>query len=384
MLFVQVVLAVLLAPALAAPSSPGPFDGVNISAKDGSVKATFIPYGATLTNFWTKDKYGKLRDIAIGYDDKTLYAIDGKFGRQYLGPVVGRYANRIKNATFVVDGVTYHVPANEHDGKNSLHGGFNGFDARTWKVDSQKSNEVTFSLVDPSGTEGFPGTVKTKVTYTLNPGGEFKMVLKAVADKKTPILLSGHHFWNFEAYEESQDLIGHFAQIKSSRAIEVDSILIPTGNLLDITKDPYTPLDFRQPKSIGTSLLKAAFCGDGCKGFDNAWIYDNVTKSQPAMSLWSVNSGIRLDVTTNQKALQIYTCNGMENGAIPRKRSQNNKQGAAHYTNYSCFVLEQEGWIGGIQDNTKQWGQDQIYGPGTPNGPEYVWEATHKFSVMRH
>ncbi|KAH7103343.1 galactose mutarotase-like protein [Auriculariales sp. MPI-PUGE-AT-0066] len=381
MLVVSALLASLLVPTLAA-KTPSPFDSITISAPDGSVKASFIPYGATLTNFWARDKYGRLRDVAVGYDDKSLYAGNATFGRQYFGPIVGRYANRIKNGTFAIDGVEYHVPTNEHGGLNTLHGGNVGYDLRAWKLVSSKKNAVAFSLVDVDGTEGFPGTVKTTVTYTLNAEGTFHMQIKATAeDKKTPIMLSGHHFWNLEAFEESQDLFGHWAQFNASRVIEGDSILVPTGNLLDVSKDPYTSLDFRKARSIGTALSKATFCGAGCTGLDNAWIYDNNTGKSPAMSVWSANSGIRLDITTNQPALQIYTCNGIFNAEnpIPRKKAQ----GKGHYTNYSCFVLEQESWIGAIDDNTQSWGIDQIYGPGTKNGKEYVWEATHKFSTFK-
>jgi aldose 1-epimerase len=376
MLFVPFVLVSLLVPVLAAP---GPFDTISISAPDGSVKASFISFGATLTNFWTKDKYGKFRDIAIGFDDKKLY----ETRREFLGPVVGRYANRIKNSTFEIDGVKYKIGANEHDGLNTLHGGFKGWDLREWKLETRKANEVSFSLVDADGTEGFPGTVKSTVIYTLNRHGEFKMVIKATAvDKKTPILLSGHQLWNFEAYEESQDLIGHWAQFNASRVIEADSILIPTGNLLDVTKEPYTSLDFRKARSVGVALEKAAFCGDNCRGFDNAWIYDGNTGKSPIFSMWSVNSGIRMDVTTNQPALQIYTCNGIFKAENPIVRKK--AHGKGHYTNYSCFVLEQESWIGAIDDNTQQWGIDQIYGPGTKNGKEYYWESVHKFSAHKY
>ncbi|KAH7103324.1 galactose mutarotase-like protein [Auriculariales sp. MPI-PUGE-AT-0066] len=375
MFVVPAVLASLLVPALAAPS---PLDGITIAAPDGSVKATFIPYGATLTNFWARDKYGRLRDVAVGYDDKSLYSA----GRGYLGAVVGRYANRIKNGTFAIDGVEYHVTTNEHGGLNTLHGGNIGYDMRIWNLVSSKKHEVAFSLVDADGTEGFPGTVKTTVTYTLNGEGSFRTTIKATAeDKKTPIMLLGHQVWNLEAFEESQDLFGHWIQFNSSRVIEVDSILVPTGNLLDVTKDPYTSLDFRKARSLGTALSKAKFCGPGCTGIDNAFIFDDNTGNAPSSSVWSVNSGIRLDITTNQPALQIYTCNDVFNAEnpIPRKKAQ----GKGHYTNYSCFILEQESWIGAIDDNTQSWGIDQIYGPGTKNGKEYIWDATYKFSVLK-
>jgi galactose mutarotase-like enzyme len=118
-------------------------------------------------------------------------------------------------------------------------------------------------------------------------------------------MLSGHHYWNFEAYQETQDLVGHVMEIPSSRFVATDGILIPTGDL-DPTEG--TPLDFKKAKSVGGSINATAegqFCGTGCVGFDNCWIYDHNTGVKPTFSVWSVNSGIKLDVTTNQPALQV-------------------------------------------------------------------------------
>lgn len=367
--------ALALASALVAPAfagkTPNHLEEISIVAPDASARAKFIPYGATLTEYWTQDKYGIFRDVHLGFDDNKLYENDKK-GHPYLGSIVGRYANRIKNGTFTIDGKKYQVSNNEHDGKNPLHGGFIGYDRRPWKVAKRTLNSVTFSLVDPAGTEGFPGTVKTSVTYTLNKRSSLRITIKATADKKTPIMLSAHHYWNLEAYQESQDLVGHHAQWAASRIIEADDILIPTGKLINVTN---TALDFRKAKSVGVALENGKWCGPGCVGFDNAWVYDNNAGKKPVFSLWSVNSGIKLDVTTNQPALQIYTCNGIWSATnpIPRKKAQ----GKGHYVNHSCIVVEQESWIDAI--NNPKWGIDQIYGPGE----EYVWDATYAFSVVR-
>lgn len=115
----------------------------------------------------------------------------------------------------------------------------------------QTGNSVTFSLVDPDGMQGFPGAVYTNATYTLLSGGTWHVTLCATATKQTPIMLTLHHYFNLEAYEESQDLLSHFAQIDSSRVIATDGILIPTGSLLNVEG---SPLDFRTEKSVGLAL----------------------------------------------------------------------------------------------------------------------------------
>ncbi|KAH8105953.1 galactose mutarotase-like protein [Cristinia sonorae] len=378
-----VVLNTLTAPVGGASSgSIRPFKRITITAPDGSAKASFIRYGATTTNFWVKDKHGEFRDIILGFDDTTQYQTDA-LGHPYFGPVVGRYANRIKNGTFSIPisknpppsgHNVFHVPENENNGTDTLHGGTDGFDRRVWSVGVLNSHSVSFTLVDPDGTQGFPGTVHATVTYTLEPRSTWKITMHATATKKTPIMLSGHHYWNLEAYKESQDLLGHVSQFPASRVITTNGLLIPDGKLLDVSN---TPLDFRKAKSIGESINSTApfeFCGTGCVGFDNCWIYDKVQPRQPKMSMWSKQSGIKLDVFTDQPALQVYTCNGIFNAElpIPRKRAHGGPESV--YENHSCVVIEQESWIDAI--NNPEFGVDQIHGPGR----DYRWSSTYVFS----
>ncbi|KAF8974452.1 galactose mutarotase-like domain-containing protein [Flammula alnicola] len=289
----------------------------NAVAPDTSIRASFIPFGATTTNFWVKDKKGVFRDIILGFDNHTLYQSDAE-GHPYFGPVVGRYANRIRNGTFTIpiskdaSGPNkFFVPRNENN-FDSLHGGSDGFDRRVWETTKVSSNSVTFMLVDANGMEGFPATVITTVTYTLQPKSTWKISMNAVASAETPIMLSGHHYWNLEAYQESSDLVGHHAQFEASKFVATDGHLIPTGQLLDVGD---TPMDFEKQNPL-------------------------VDEEKAAFSMWSVNSGIKLDIFTNQPALQVYTCNGIFNVSlpIPRKSSQGGPGNV--YTDHSCVVIE--------------------------------------------
>lgn len=144
-----------------------------------------------------------------------------------------------------------------------MHGGETGYDLRVWQVLSQTSSSVVFGLIDPDGEQGFPGTVLTSVTYALEAGGVWKISMNAIATAETPIMLSGHHFWNLEGYTGNDDLVDHYAQFNASQVIATDSILIPTGELIDVTD---TALDFREAKSIGGSLNDTEgfdYCGGG-------------------------------------------------------------------------------------------------------------------------
>ncbi|KAF9055529.1 galactose mutarotase-like protein [Hymenopellis radicata] len=337
-------------------SDPKPLQVVNLTAPDGSARANFIPYGATATNFWVKDKTGNFRDILLGYDNVTWYESED-VGRNFFGPIVGRYANRIRNGTFTIP-VTknvsgpnkYQVPENEHNGTNSLHGGEIGYDRRPWSVLYKTANAVTFGLVDPDGEQGFPGTVLVAVTYALEAEATWKISMNAIATAETPIMLSGHHFWNLDAYQDSEDLLGHVAQFDASRVIATDGNLIPNGELIDVTG---TPLDFREAKSIGESINDTepfAYCGTDCVGFDNAWIYDTNSEDEPVFSVWSTNSGIKLDVITNQPALQIYSCNGIFNPDLPIPRKAAHGGPSSSYPQHSCLVIEQESWLDAINN----------------------------------
>jgi len=159
------------------------------------INASFIPYGARLTNLLVNDKNGHPQDVVLGYDDGTQYLNDTETVHTYFGPIVGRYANRIKNGTFTVNGVTSHIPENEHKGADTLHGGNVGYDQRNWTVVEANTSTITFSLLD-QGFEGFPGTIITYATYTVSAGSTGPQwtarLVSIPLDEPTPIMLANH------------------------------------------------------------------------------------------------------------------------------------------------------------------------------------------------
>ncbi|KAJ5103545.1 hypothetical protein N7532_004074 [Penicillium argentinense] len=390
------------------PSTPSPSSSASedhfreYTIKAENITAKVIPYGARLTSVLVPDRDGNVQDVVVGYDDPKYYLHDSQTNRTFFGATVGRYANRIKNGTFSIDGNTYHIPENENGGQDTLHGGFIGYDMRNWTVTSYSDSSVTFTLLD-QGFENFPGDVISHATFSVsteksaeNPRGLPQLTTKLVSlalTEKTPIMLANHIYWNLNAFKNSDVLKDTSLQLPlSERFVGADSIEIPTGELLDVDTAYEGALDFRQPKLIGKDIEKTTdLCGDDCTGYDTCWLVDRpaayaaANSVVPSLRATSEKTGITLDVATNQAALQIYTCNG-QNGTIATKESQAKRNkaqdgdsGATHINKYGCFVIETEDWIDGI--NQPQWGRDQYQIFGPDDGP-VVNFATYQFGTF--
>ncbi|WVW81130.1 hypothetical protein I302_103121 [Kwoniella bestiolae CBS 10118] len=348
------------------------------------INATFIPYGARVTSLYVHDRNNTPRDVVLGYDDPAQYVNDTATNHTYFGPIVGRYANRIKNGTFTIGDTDYHVPTNEHGGANTLHGGSMGYDDRNWTVTQYNTSSITFTLLDPSGSQGFPGAVLTHVTYTvISPPRLTTRIVSVSLDTYTPIMLSTHIYWNLGAFQSPTILNDTLHMPYSDRIIDIDPILVPTGELSSVKlpwQSPAVPLNFTEPKQIYEAALHSQQCGEGCTGIDNAFILDRrpyssaEDASAPVLQWTSADTGITLTLRTNQQSLQLYSCVG-QNGTIPVKASQ----GDGFVEKYGCLVIEPQQWIDGI--NHPEWGQTdrQIFGPDSP--PQVLW-ATYDFSVQ--
>ncbi|KAK3387170.1 aldose 1-epimerase [Podospora didyma] len=360
------------------------------------ISAAFVPYGASISDLLIKDQYGIQRDIVTGFDNASYYTVDKQ--HPHFGGVPGRYANRIKNSTFELDGEKYHILANENpthdnpDGLDTLHGGPDGWDWRNFTVVAYTKNSITFSIVDPDGKEGFPGEVVSFITYTLgNLTWDFKMVAIPTT-KKTPIMLSSHTYWNLDGFanNQTQSALNHtFFLPYSGQRVGVDNILIPTGDILPNKLGSVNDF-WSAPKQIGHSFSDPEIegnCGFNCTGYDNCWLV-NREQSGPydwrkdgfIARLQSAWSGIQLDIFSNQEAFQMYSCNGQD-GSMALKTTQglfDNPDFPRTIPKYGCIVLEVEDWIGGINQPEWQRGSKQIFEPG---GDPYVLQASYKFSI---
>ncbi|SGY91713.1 BQ5605_C038g11692 [Microbotryum silenes-dioicae] len=363
------------------------FQDYNISAPDGSAIATFIGLGATLTSCYVKDKNGHFRDVVLGYDGRRKYLTDLEYA--YYGAVVGRYANRIKNATFSIPplrqldeplppGATvYKVAANEQEGKTALHVGKWGYSRAGWSLVKHEADRITFGLRD-RGAEGFPGTVHVLASYTLGPDAVWTTRLsgQVKTGKATPMMMSSHVYWNLDGYgydtsgavgkTTNKGALDHVLKIKSSSYVSTDEILVPSGSITRIASNA-SPLDFRKARTIGSRFSRTdGVCGGDCTGYDTCFIYDQSAPREPVMELIS-------PVRTNQPAVQVYTCN--HQGSTPRKHSHGGPD-AGFYEKHSCVVLEQQGRIGAIRE--PEWGEDQVYTPSRA----YDWWSEYSFSTV--
>ena len=319
-----------------------PLQEYTISAP--GINATFIPYGARLTSLYVNDKNGDPQDVVLGYDDPADFVRNDQTVHTYFGPVVGRYANRIKNGTFTVQGVTSHIPKNENMGLDTLHGGRIGYDQRNWTVVSANSTSVTFSLLDWA-FEGFPGNVLTYATYSVTSGRWTSRLVSLPLDEPTPIMLANHLYWNLGAFVDaagSTVLNDTLHMPYAARYINIDNIEVPTGAISPVSG---TFLDFTSPKPIGRDIESATNnCGYDCTGYDNAFILDRPRYSAPeasdlsVLTLSSKSTGIQMDVYTNQQSLQIYTCDNTD-GTIPVKQSQQHANDITYVEKYGCMYL---------------------------------------------
>ena len=258
--------------------------------------------GARVVTLFTPDKNGKHEDLALGYENIERYL--NNTGERFIGPVVGRYANRIANGQFELDGVVYNVPINNNG--QSLHGGLKGLDMVVWNVDSATPNEIQFSYISPDGEEGYPGTVTYKMVYSLNSNNEFKITYAATTDKPTVINLSHHGFFNLKGAGNGT-ITDHILMINASHTTPVNEVLIPTGEIASVEG---TPFDFRIPTAIGARVNDDNEQLRNGGGYDHNWVLDKTTDGvELAASLYEPVSGRFMEVWTDQPGIQFYCGN---------------------------------------------------------------------------
>ena len=270
------------------------------------VSARIIALGAAIQAVTMPDKTGKREDVQGGYD-----TIDGYLTKpEYFGATVGRVANRIDKGRFTIDGRSYSTPVN--DGANSLHGGTKGFDKVLWQVVDVKNGpaaSVTLRYVSPDGDMGYPGTLTTDATYSLDEENRLRIEYKATTDRPTVVNLSNHSYWNLAGVGSPRGAMGHVLTIPAERYTPVDSGLIPTGERKPVAG---TVFDFRTPRAIGDRVRDARDVQMKYgRGYDHNWIVtDRVTPDEHLM-VRAVDpvSGRGFELWSNQPGLQFYSGN---------------------------------------------------------------------------
>lgn len=264
--------------------------------KGDEVKIT--NYGGIVTSWVTRDKEGKLSNVVIGFDSLKGYLAKPP----YFGAIIGRYGNRIGNATFTLDSATYKLAAN--NGKNNLHGGEKGFDKVVWNATpSETSPTLTLSYLSPDGEEGFPGNLKTTVKYTLTDENELLIEYEAETDKATPVNLTNHSYFNLTG-DAGQSILNHKLWIDADNYTPVDAGLIPTGKIETVKG---TPFDFTEAKKIGERIANVP------GGYDHNFVLNNkATDLKLVAWLQDSVSGRKLEVFTTEPGLQFYSGNFLD------------------------------------------------------------------------
>jgi aldose 1-epimerase len=324
---------VLASPALAADAKRSTFgrlpDGRAVAAvtltNGRGVSATVIALGASLQALWMPDKAGKREDVQIGYD-----TLDGYLAKpEFFGATVGRVANRIAKGRFTFDGRTYNTPVN--NGPNSLHGGTKGFDKVLWEITDVQSGpvaSVTLRYVSPDGDMGYPGTLTTYATYSLDEKNQLKIEYRATTDRPTVVNISNHAYWNLAGVGSPRGAMGHVVTIPAAQYTPTDETSIPLGRNVSVAG---TVFDFRKPMAIGQRVR------DGRdpqiaygRGYDHNWVVGNaVTPTEHLMArVVEPVSGRGYELWSNQPGLQFYSGNFFD-GTITGKKGHIYRMGDA-------------------------------------------------------
>ncbi len=276
------------------------------------VSVTILNLGGIIQSIRCPDKNGNVSDVVCGYDTPQEYLDNSG----YQGALIGRYANRIENGTFILNGRTYVLSKNEK-GTTTLHGGNVGFDKKIWNAEVGQckcgADKLVLTCVSEDGEEGFPAKVDVKVVYRLAPDGELAIRYFATPDAETPISMTNHAYFNLAGYE-AQSVLDQELTLNCDKIVAVNSSLIPT-ELRDVTE---TPFDFRTAKRIGrdifdTSDEQIAIAG----GYDHSFVistdktlnWKHGLKLAEAAILLDPESGRRLTVYTDAPAIQVYSGN---------------------------------------------------------------------------
>jgi aldose 1-epimerase len=320
-------------------------------------------YGGVIVSLRTPDRTGQLGDIVLGLTD-----LDGYLrGTPYFGALIGRYGNRIARGRFSLDGRTYRLAIN--DGPNHLHGGVTGFDRRVWAAEPVATDSgaaVAFAYTSPDGEEGYPGTLRVRVTYTLTDADELIVEYHATTDRPTPVNLTQHAYFNL-AGEGAPDVLGHLLTINADSFTPVDSTLIPTSVVAPVAG---TPFDFRTAAPIGARIGQDHPQLIMGRGYDHNFVLNRSEGAGPvhAARVEEPASGRTLDVYTTEPGLQFYSGNFLD-GTITGK--------AGHaYRHRSGFCLETQHY----PDSPNQ--------PRFPStilrpGEEYRSRTIYAFGVVR-
>jgi aldose 1-epimerase len=276
------------------------------------LRARILTYGGAVQTLEVPDRDGRPGNVVLGCASLADYITMSK----YFGAIVGRYANRIAGGRFRLDGTEYRLPRN--DGGNSLHGGERGFDRRVWEVTAADARELALSYISADGEEGYPGTLRVSVTYTVTDddaaGGALRIDYRATTDRPTVVNLTNHTYLNL-AGEGSGPIYDHVLTLHADRYTPVGPGQIPTGELAPVAG---TPLDFTRPQPIGARIHDGHPQLLAGLGYDHNYVLDRTAPGalEPAARVEHPPSGRVLEVLTTEPGVQFYSGNVLDGSSV--------------------------------------------------------------------
>lgn len=294
------------------------------------VEAKVIDYGGIIQSLVVPDSEGNMEDIVLGFDSVDKYIEKSP----YFGAIVGRYANRIANGKFTLDGTTYELPINNRPGGMpcSLHGGNKGFNSVVWDseaVEADGAVGVELNYLSEDGEQGYPGNLNVTVTYWLTNDNELRVVYEATTDKATVVNLSQHSYFNLDG-EGDGKILDHKLTLNASHYTPVNKGLIPTGEIAPVE---VTPFDFTEPHKIGERIDADHKQIELGGGYDHNFVLDHeMGELGLAAEVVEPDTGRVMKVYTDQPGVQFYTGNFL-NGSLAGKSGQ-------PYLKRGAFCLE--------------------------------------------
>jgi aldose 1-epimerase len=332
-------------------------------ANDQGMTVRVLTYGAIVQTIEVPDRRGRPANVVLGFATLDAYVRDN---RPYFGAVVGRYANRIANGTFTLDGSTYRLPVNNPP--NSLHGGTEGFDKRVWTAEPDRNGDgpgLRLAYQSPDGEMGYPGALAAEVRYSLTRRNELRIDYRATTDAPTVVNLTNHSYFNL-AGESAGTITAHELQLDADHYTPTDATQIPTGELAPVAGSPF---DFRSPRTIGERIADNHEQLRFGQGYDHNFVLNRPPGSRellPAARATDPGSGRVLELFTREPGVQFYSGNQLDGTLVGA--------GGQPYRRHGGFALETQHF------------------PDAPNHPQfpstvlrpgqvYQTTTTYRFSV---
>ena len=304
-----------------------------IMRADSGVRVSFLSYGGIVTDVLAPDRQGRPAHIVLGFPTLREYESKSAEGELYFGALLGRYANWIARGRFRLDGRAYQLTLS--DPPNTIHGGKKGFDKRLWDVRPVTASGprvgARLTYTSPDGEEGYPGTLKVGVTYSLSDDGAFTIHYEAVTDKATILNLTNHMNFDLAGAGSPGGVLRQVLRVDADRYLPLDGSQIPLGPLASVAG---TPFDFRTPTAIGARIHARNAQIAIADGYDQCWVLNksgDPAQPQLAVRAFDPGSGRTLECLTTEPGVQIYTASFFDGSYAGI---------GGRYRRYSAFTLE--------------------------------------------